>query len=317
MNIIRIIKDPRLILGLLFSICGIYWAFKDFNFTSFIITIKQIDYLYLILAAIFLWLSVFIRGIRWKYLFSSDNSPSIFFLYKAEMIGYFGNNILPLRLGEFLRSYIVGKEYSIPKSYVFGTVISERLLDMLSLAFLGFIMLISYPLQSFIKEKIFFICFISCLIILIMYLLLFKFKNYIHKNKITDIIYKVFDGILSIRRDYLFRIVLSSALIWLIYLLDVYFMQKAFQFNLSWNQILTILVISSMALSIPSAPGMIGTFHAAIKFTMVDLFSYTINDGNSFAILMHAYGYILLTLLGAYYFLSSQFHNNALKSIIK
>ena len=317
MSTIGIIKDPRSIVGFLVSSCGIYWAFKDFDFTSFIITIKQINYLYLILAALFLWLSVFIRGLRWKYLFNSDNSPSINFLYKAEMIGYFGNNILPLRLGEFLRSYIVGKEYSIPKSYVFGTIISERLLDMFSLAFLGFIMLISYPLDNSIKEKIFFICFISCVIILIIYLLIFKFRNHLHKNKITDIIYKVFDGILSIRRDYLFRIILYSALIWLIYLLDVYFMQKAFQFNLSWNQILTILVISSMALSIPSAPGMIGTFHAAIKFTMVDLFSYSINDGNSFAILMHAYGYILLTLLGAYYFLSSQFHKNALKSIIK
>ena len=112
-------------------------------------------------------------------------------------------------------------------------------------------------------------------------------------------------------------VIMSSILIWCIYLLDVYLMQKAFQFNLSWSQVLTVLVISSLALSIPSAPGMIGTFHAAVKYTMVDLFAYSANDGNSFAILMHAYGYILLTSLGAYYFMKSQFHSLAMDAVLQ
>ena len=112
-------------------------------------------------------------------------------------------------------------------------------------------------------------------------------------------------------------IIISSLLIWCIYLLDVYLILKAFQFNLSWPQVVTILVISSLALSIPSAPGMIGTFHAAVKYTMVDLFAYSSNEGNSFAILMHAYGYILFTSLGAYYFMKSQFHSRAMDEVLK
>ena len=115
----------------------------------------------------------------------------------------------------------------------------------------------------------------------------------------------------------LLPVIISSILIWCIYLLDVYLVQKAFQFNLSWLQVLTVLVISSLALSIPSAPGMIGTFHAAVKYTMVDLFAYSASDGNSFAIIMHAYGYILLTSLGAYYFVKSQFHIYALETVLK
>ena len=94
------------------------------------------------------------------------------------------------------------------------------------------------------------------------------------------------------------------------------FYSEGLQFDLNWTQSLTVLVISSLALSIPSAPGMIGTFHAAVKYTMVDLFAFTPNEGNSFAILMHAYGYILFTLLGAYYFLKSQFHENAIKNVL-
>ena len=49
---------------------------------------------------------------------------------------------------------------------------------------------------------------------------------------------------------------------------------------------------------------------------MVDLFAYSANEGNSFAILMHAYGYILFTSLGAYYFMKSQFHKKAMESVL-
>ena len=112
-------------------------------------------------------------------------------------------------------------------------------------------------------------------------------------------------------------VIISSLLIWFIYLLDVYLIQEAFQFNLNWTQTLAVLVISSLALSIPSAPGMIGTFHVAVKYTMVDLFAFSANDGNAFAILLHAYGYILFTSLGTYYFMKSQFHNYALEAVLK
>ena len=105
-------------------------------------------------------------------------------------------------------------------------------------------------------------------------------------------------------------------LIWSIYYLDVYLLQLAFGFKLSFSQILMGLVLSSIALSIPSAPGMIGTFHAAVKYIMVDLFGFAPHDGNSFAIFLHAYGYILFTLLRAYYFMKNQFHENAIQTVI-
>ena len=76
-----------------------------------------------------------------------------------------------------------------------------------------------------------------------------------------------------------------------------------------------ILVLSSIALAIPSAPGMIGTYHAAVKYTIVDLFGFTSCIGNSFAIIMHAYSYILLTVLGSYSFFRYHFSDNVLQDI--
>ena len=315
-NMVGLASDPKVIIGVVISLAGIYWAFKDFDFFDFKQSIQQIDFVYFLLATIFLWGSVWLRGIRWKWLFNDSASPSVASLYRAELIGYFGNNVLPLRLGEILRAYIVGKENNLPKSFVFGTVVFERLMDMFALIFFGIILLILYPFEEgWVGDYI--LKGSSVILIVIFVLIIIKrFKLKSTENKILRIFNQIMDGLLSIRKKSIIPVVISSILIWSIYLLNVYLIQRAFQFNLSWTQSLAILVISSLALSIPSAPGMIGTFHAAVKYTMVELFDKAPNDGNSFAIMMHSYGYILFTLLGAYYFLKSQFHVNAIKNVL-
>ena len=316
-GMLRLAGNPKAVVGVAISMIGIYWAFKDFQFFDFKESIHQVDLLYLVLATFFLWVSVWLRGLRWKWLFKKNESPTITSLYRAELIGYFGNNVLPLRLGELLRTYIVGKENSISKSFVFGTVVLERLMDTLILASFALLLLLTYPLEEAIRGQIIWGGIISFIVIAIFLIGLNHIQIFQTENKILTIIKKVLDGFSSIRKEMVIPVIISSLLIWCIYLLDVYLMQKAFQFNLSFSQVLTVLVISSLALSIPSAPGMIGTFHASIKYTMVDLFAFSANDGNSFAILMHAYGYILLTSLGAYYFLKSQFHEKALDVVIQ
>ena len=107
LNFIDLAKSPKAITGIVISLVGIYWAFKDFNFIDFKRSIQQIDLVYFLFATIFLWGSVWLRGLRWKWLFKESSSPSVSSLYRAELIGYFGNNVLPLRLGELLRVYIV------------------------------------------------------------------------------------------------------------------------------------------------------------------------------------------------------------------
>ena len=316
LNFIDLAKTPKVITGIVISLAGIYWAFKDFNFIDFKQSIQQIDSVYFLFATIFLWGSVWLRGLRWKWLFKESSSPSVSSLYRAELIGYFGNNVLPLRLGELLRTYIVGKENNFSKSFVFGTVVLERLMDMLALTFFGIILLFLYPFEEEWISDYLLKGGAVILIIILTLTILSRFKPNNTDNKFLSILNQILDGLLSIRKQRVIPVVISSILIWSIYLIDVYFIQRAFQFNLSWTQTLAVLVISSLVLSIPSAPGMIGTFHAAVKYTMVDLFAFTPNEGNSFAILMHAYGYILFTLLGAYYFLKSQFHENAIKNVL-
>jgi len=313
----KILTSPKSIVGLSISLVAIYWAFKDFRFDEFTDSLSHIRVIYLIAATIMLWVSVWFRALRWKWLFKKENSPSASSLYKAELIGYFGNNVLPLRLGELLRSYFVGKEWKLSKGFVVGTVVLERLLDTLSMAGLSLLLLFVYPLDEPIKSYVITGGIVSIIGIFSALLFIGKLRRISSNHRLVNIIKNIIDGLLSIRRAVIFQVFVSSLIIWLIYWLDVYLIQCAFQLELSWSQSLFILVISSLALSIPSAPGMIGTFHAAVKYAIVDVFALSPAIGNSFAILMHAYGYILFTSLGAYYFMKSQFHNHAIDEVMQ
>ncbi|MDP6569760.1 MAG: lysylphosphatidylglycerol synthase transmembrane domain-containing protein, partial [Candidatus Marinimicrobia bacterium] len=148
------IMTPKSIIGLAISIAAIYWAFRDFEFNEFTESLSHVQPIYLLAATVMLWISVWFRGIRWKWLFKEENSPTTSSLYKAELIGYFGNNVLPLRLGEFLRSYLVGKEWNLSKGFVVGTVVLERLLDTLSLAVLSLLLLFVFPLGEPVKTYV-------------------------------------------------------------------------------------------------------------------------------------------------------------------
>ena len=86
-NMVGLASDPKVIIGVVISLAGIYWAFKDFDFFDFKQSIQQIDLAYLLLATLFLWGSVWLRGLRWKWLFKESASPSVASLYRAELIG--------------------------------------------------------------------------------------------------------------------------------------------------------------------------------------------------------------------------------------
>lgn len=322
-NLISIFVNPKAVFGIVISLAGIYWAFSDFKFVEFAGILKQIDFFILFLATFLLWVTVWLRGIRWKWLFRTGEPITVASLYRSQLIGYFGNNILPLRLGEILRSYLVAKEWNLSKSYVFGTVVLERLLDAMGMAFLGILLLFIYSLGDSIKGYLMMGIILTVIIGSATFILLNAFKEKKPDHPFMKIFRQFIEGLSSVSKTLLAPIFLSTLIIWGIYWIDVHLVQMAFGFQMDWAQSLLVLVFSSMVLSIPSAPGMIGTFHAGVKYIFIDIIQYTPSygkfssaDGDSFAIILHAYGYILFTVLGAYYFIKSQFHTEAFQSVL-
>jgi uncharacterized protein (TIRG00374 family) len=289
----------QLILTFIISTVFVYYALKDFKLELFINSIRESDFRFIFLSMVILIIVVHLRSIRWKFLINKNININI--LYIAQLIGSMGNNILPFRFGEFLKSYYLGKKSGISKYEAFGSVILERVLDFLGL---GFLFLILIPSQVLYKLNNIYLIIVTLVIaisiiafILSLYL---NNKNDFINRKFSRIIKEILSGFSNMNYSNLFYVLLLTILIWTSYLFVVYIMQKTFMLNLGINGSILLLVISTIILSVPSLPGNIGTFEGAVVYT---LSLYGIEDSFGFGFILHSVSYIPYTLLGLIYFL--------------
>ncbi len=167
------------------SCLGLYLAFHDFNLDEFNNNLRSLNYYLVGGACLLLILSVWLRAIRWELLFRSEGEISTFSLFKNQLIGYFGNNVLPLRFGEVIRAYLLGKEHNITSTYVFGTVINEKIIDMITLL-LFFLLLFSIKSVQFSLYKYMVALLLAIIISISIVVLFIFFKDKILRENINN-----------------------------------------------------------------------------------------------------------------------------------
>jgi uncharacterized protein (TIRG00374 family) len=281
-----------------------------------------------ILSANIFWVSIsgsisiiafVVRAHRWNLLIEPMGySPSLKNTTCSVLVGYFANLALP-RLGEVSRCGALSKAESIPFNKLLGTVIVERIIDVLCL--LACILLaatMEYKrLGNFFNEKVFdplnkkFESLIQSpllftAIILLFIVLLIAFIYFLKRSKqkgdsspINKIIKGFVDGLRSVgnlKRPWLF--IFQSIFIWVLYFLGVYTALFAFPFtkDLGANAALFLLVAGGLGMSAPVQGG-IGTYHLLVKEGLV-LYGVAEINGLAFAFMLHGLQMILVIALG-------------------
>ena len=284
------------IIGFSISIACLYFVYRSFTWNEFIKQLLNLDYFYISISILCLITSIVLRAFRWKKIFGLDDID-VMSLYKAEIIGFWGNSLFPLRLGEVIRIHyakvLTLKKYTL----IFGTIFLERVIDLILVAPFAFIFYYYFPMEI-INSKINFLLFLIPLFLIggIAYKFFFKsIKDKINQNIGVDLIQNFINKKKSI--------ISLSILIWALVLLDVYFVQAAMNLNLSIIHCLLIMFVATIIYAIPSSPGTIGTFHIAIQELMVQILGQTIDVSIAFAFILHAHSYLFFIMLGSYYFL--------------
>lgn len=95
--------------------------------------LRETSYVWLLPALAVFALGIFLRAVRWHYLFDRSTRPSIGATTSAMLIGYLFNNILPLRAGEAARIVALKQRAGVSRSESAATVVLERAYDVLTL----------------------------------------------------------------------------------------------------------------------------------------------------------------------------------------
>lgn len=135
-------------IGIAISLVAIWLAMKDVRPAEVWNALRQANYLGFGAAMALTVAGFWVRAVRWRWLFSGDRRVTLDSLFSATMIGFMANNLLPLRLGEFVRAWALGRREQMSKTTVFATVVVERVVDMITLLGIFGITLLVHPLSE-------------------------------------------------------------------------------------------------------------------------------------------------------------------------
>jgi uncharacterized protein (TIRG00374 family) len=91
--------------------------------------------------------SLILRAVRWRVLLQAGGPVSMPTAFWATCAGYFGNNFLPARAGEVVRSMMVDAEAGLGRTFVLTTALSERIVDAIALVLISSVVLLTLPVR--------------------------------------------------------------------------------------------------------------------------------------------------------------------------
>lgn len=129
----RIQRRALLAFTLVLAAILLYLALRGVTWAEVLATLRQGRPEYLAIVFVTSSISLFLRGLRWGTLVSAEKKLPPVVLFATNMIGYMGNQFLPARSGEAIRSVVLSKKGGISVSFVLATALTERVMDVIIL----------------------------------------------------------------------------------------------------------------------------------------------------------------------------------------
>jgi len=318
-------KWINFIIGLAISAVCLTFLFRGVDFGEVYDTIQRIEYRPIFFAIIVGTVSFLLRAIRWQFLIRPVKKISVMNLFSATSIGFMANNILPFRLGEFIRPYIIAKKEDISFSSSLATIVAERIFDMFTLLivlFFSFYYLSDrlasrFPDEFPIMKGASITLLAAAVTILALIILIMERREFIASllgrllrpvsaklaEKISGLVSSFSSGFNVFREGKTLCLTFFySLLMWLIITLVFYFTLDAFRLNdqLPFYTSFVIIALIAVAVAPPSAPGFIGIFHLACKMGLM-IFDVSEDEAVSYAIIVHLINIVPVTLLGLFF----------------
>lgn len=286
----------------------------DINFRQVWANIQRAD-LPLYLAAIAIYYASFAaRGYRWRRLLHNaevtwENVPRVRDLAEIIYLSWFANSIVPAKLGDLYRGYLLKKDSDISFSLSMGTIVAERLLDFVVLVTLmGVAGLVSYrgrlPQQII---QLLAITFAVVIAVIVGLLALRRFGDVIGSllpGRAGDL-YTRFSGamLLSFQR---FPELLSYTIIaWACESARVLFVIMALGVSLPLSLVIFLGLLAALLTTLPLTPGGLGFAEAGLTGVLI-LYGVDKDTAGSIAILDRTISYLSLLVGGLVVYLLSK-----------
>lgn len=208
-----------------------------------------------------------VRGVRWHTILRRAGVPASMADAQALVIvGYMGNTVLPARGGELLRLFFMGERTGCSRITILGTLVAERLLDVLAL--LVMLLLLALVTASTVGSSSQ-LALTAVVVLLVLALALLTGWRLGRSGRMRGLSERISSLTLASRNLLSAQgllLVLLTAVVWVGEGCIYWLVGRALDLHLNLLQGCFLVVLSSLAATIPAAPGYAGTYDAAIQF---------------------------------------------------
>jgi glycosyltransferase 2 family protein len=277
-----------LFLGTIITLVSVAWAVRGISWTNVWQSLRSARPEWIVLAVLVFCSAVSLKAKRWGTLLGSREKASPFKIRQAAVyIGFAGNCILPASGGEVLRTMILNRYGKIPLGAVVGSLVAERLLDLVAVFFLLLVPLFTQTTLTRHGSRHLSLGWLGLGITVLTFgiwiaanrpnaiahrigilLQLLGLKRF--SPQITAGIESLLLGLSALRDPKQCCIaVVESLCIWLLTGFTYWFCLLAFGIQApGWLGALFTQSLVALAIALPSSPGYLGPFEAAIRFSL-------------------------------------------------
>jgi uncharacterized protein (TIRG00374 family) len=298
----------KVALGVAVSVALFAYLFWNVDLHALGEQLRHARWTWVLFAAVLTPLGLVARARRWRYLFAPGERPPS--LVSGLMIGYMVNNILPLRAGELARVYVVARRWGHGFWTVLATTIVERVLDGLAVVLMLGILVLLVDVPPVLRwgAGVLLLINLAGVVILVSFALApgpsrtairWVVRRWPRAQAPALRIFERFvRGLAGVRTPaHAIPLVLWTVVVWVIPATFAWSAMRAMNLALLWVAPWTVLAFVAVGVSIPSAPGYVGVFHAATTVAL-GLFGVPHAEALGYALVLHAAQFVPVTLVG-------------------
>jgi glycosyltransferase 2 family protein len=309
-------RRPRLLINLatiVVTIAFSYIALSGIDFSEAWRALRSCNYWWLIPALVAFGLGNVARGLRWRSLFAPGRRPRPGPTIDAMMIGYLYNNIMPARVGEAARVVVLTQRTSVPPVEIVGTVVVERLYDVLAILVIFFLAQPWLPHVSWFAAAAIAAIVLAVVIAIVAAILVVYGERPIRfllrplgrirlfsGERLDKTVTEIAHGLSGLRnREVAVEAFLWTLTAWMLTALCSYLVAVAFHLHLPFACGVLVAVAVGLSMILPSPPAALGVFEGA---AILALKAYGLPKSTilPYALVLHAVNFVPFVLVGLY-----------------
>ena len=319
------LRSKQVWLGIAISAIFLVLFLYNIDYSETADALKHANYTYVIPAIAVYFGSLWFRTLRWQFLLKHLSEIPMGRLYPVTIVGYMANNVLPVKLGEVVRSYYLGQRERISTASALATVGVDRVYDGLTLIIFILVVWPFLPLGDLLKNDtgeliwgrivgsgVVLVVFVGAIVVfvtvavrpelarrlvdLIVFFVPGRFKDTV--RSLAELFIGGLGSLDSAKKVLL--IFVLSVPVWIMESLMYYFVTLSFDFDISFALAMVITATSNLVGALPAAPGNVGTFEWAIKVTLVS-FGHNTETSVAYAATLHLVLWLPVVVAGLMY----------------